>query len=158
MLGAWEHQLGWSKTEAAGAFIIALLLSAFLAPIVGEQIDRGRRRILFPTATLITAVLLGSLSFVTIWHLFCLGELARVGGQPLRALLCNFNSPHGETGIASNSAGHASRWICRNYCLSSRSRSHGKNWLERCCFGICLLGISIAFVVYRWWRISRDEK
>ena len=23
---------------------------------------------------------------------------------------------------------------------------------------ICLLSLSIAFVVYRWWRISRDEK
>ena len=71
LLGAWERQLGWSKTEAAGAFTSALLLSAFLAPIVGKQIDRGRSRILFPTATLITAVLLGSLSFVTeLWHFY----------------------------------------------------------------------------------------
>ena len=70
-LGAWERELGWSKTEAAGAFTTALLLSAFLAPIVGKQIDRGRSRTLFPTATLITAVLLGSLSFVTeLWHFY----------------------------------------------------------------------------------------
>tara|TARA_E500000331_G_scaffold17378_1_gene15414 strand:+ start:907 stop:2004 length:1098 start_codon:yes stop_codon:yes gene_type:complete len=71
LLGEWERDLGWSKAEAAGAFTTALLLSAFLAPFVGKQIDKGRSQILFPTATLVTAVLLGALSFVTeLWHFY----------------------------------------------------------------------------------------
>ena len=29
LLGAWERDLGWSRTQVAGAFTTALLLSAF---------------------------------------------------------------------------------------------------------------------------------
>ena len=71
LLSAWEHELGWSKTEVAGAFTTALLISAFLAPIVGKQIDKGRSLIIFPTATLITALLLVLLSNVSeLWHFY----------------------------------------------------------------------------------------
>jgi len=32
LLRTWESELGWTKTELAGAFTLALLLSALLAP------------------------------------------------------------------------------------------------------------------------------
>ncbi len=71
LLGAWEEELGWTKTELAGAFTLALLLSAFLAPAVGRQIDLGRSRVLFPAATLIAAALLGLLSTVQeLWQFY----------------------------------------------------------------------------------------
>jgi len=71
LLGAWERDLGWSKTELTGAFTTALLLSAFIAPVVGREIDRGHSHALFPTATLLAAVLLGLLSTVTqLWQFY----------------------------------------------------------------------------------------
>jgi hypothetical protein len=41
LLLAWERDLGWSKAELSGAFTVALVTSAFLAPMVGRIIDRG---------------------------------------------------------------------------------------------------------------------
>ena len=37
LLGAWESELGWSKTELAGALTTALLISAVTAPFVGLE-------------------------------------------------------------------------------------------------------------------------
>ena len=41
LLLEWERDLGWSKAELSGAFTLALVVSAFLAPVVGRVIDRG---------------------------------------------------------------------------------------------------------------------
>ena len=41
LLLEWERELGWSKTELSGAFTMALVVSAALAPVVGRIIDRG---------------------------------------------------------------------------------------------------------------------
>jgi len=71
LLRTWESELGWTKTELAGAFTLALLLSALLAPLVGRQIDYGRSRVLFPVATLTAAILLGLLSTVqALWQFY----------------------------------------------------------------------------------------
>ena len=71
LLGVWERDFGWSKTEVAGAFTTALLLSAFLAPVVGREIDRGHGHILFPIATFATAILLGLLATVDeLWQFY----------------------------------------------------------------------------------------
>ena len=72
LLAEWERDTGWSKAHLSGAFTTALLLSALFAPVVGRQIDKGHGHALFPTATLIAAMLLGLLSTVTeLWQFYC---------------------------------------------------------------------------------------
>jgi MFS family permease len=44
LLPHWEQDLGWAKTELAGAFTCALILSALAAPFAGRLIDRGHGR------------------------------------------------------------------------------------------------------------------
>ncbi len=71
LLEAWEQDLGWSKTELAGALTIALLLSAVLAPVAGREIDKGRGRALFTCSALMAAALLSLLSQVTeLWQFY----------------------------------------------------------------------------------------
>lgn len=71
LLADWEREFGWSKAELAGAFTMALLLSAALAPFVGRLIDRGHSHALFPTATLFAAACLALLSTVTaLWQFY----------------------------------------------------------------------------------------
>ncbi len=73
LLGSWEQEFGWSKHELAGAFTIALLLSAVVSPIVGRAIDRGLSLIVFPTAALLTACFLAALATVeTLWQFYAL--------------------------------------------------------------------------------------
>jgi predicted MFS family arabinose efflux permease len=45
LLPAWESEGIWTKAQLSGAFTLALFVSAFLAPITGRQIDRGRGQI-----------------------------------------------------------------------------------------------------------------
>jgi MFS family permease len=79
LLGEWERELGWSKQELAGAFTAALLLSGLLAPSVGRAIDKGHSHALFPTATLIAAVLLALLSTVTeLWQFYAVWAILGV--------------------------------------------------------------------------------
>lgn len=78
LIGIWEQEFQWSKAELAGALTLALLISAFLAPVAGRQIDRGRGRPLFLISALSGAVLLTALSQVTeLWQFYavwgCLG-------------------------------------------------------------------------------------
>lgn len=71
LLAAWEQDLGWSRTELVGAFTLALLLSALIAPFVGRQIDDGHSDIVFPAATVAAAVLLAALTQVTaLWQFY----------------------------------------------------------------------------------------
>jgi MFS family permease len=78
LLPEWEQAMGWSKTELAGAFTGAVILSALFAPISGRLIDRGLARLLFTGSALAGCVLLVALSFVTeLWQFYaiwlCLG-------------------------------------------------------------------------------------
>ncbi|MEM9138944.1 MAG: MFS transporter [Pseudomonadota bacterium] len=69
LLPAWEADLGWSRSEIAGAFTAALVLTGVLAPQAGRLIDRGHARTTFVGAAIVGAVLLILLSFVDqLWH------------------------------------------------------------------------------------------
>lgn len=61
LLLIWEQDLGWSKAELSGAFTMALLISAVLAPIVGRLIDRG-----FAVQILVGSMALGGLLLVAL--------------------------------------------------------------------------------------------
>lgn len=44
---AAEHALGWSRVQTGLAFTLALLVTAFIAPVVGRALDaRGGRTLL----------------------------------------------------------------------------------------------------------------
>jgi len=67
----WERDLGWSKTEISGAFTLALLVSAVMAPVVGRLIDRGFAEQVFAGGAALGALLLVALSGVTaLWQFY----------------------------------------------------------------------------------------
>lgn len=67
----WEHDLGWSKAELSGAFTLALVVSAVLAPGVGRVIDRGFGPWVLTGGAVLGALLLGLLSMVTrLWQFY----------------------------------------------------------------------------------------
>lgn len=71
LLLQWERDLGWSKAELSGAFSLALLISALLAPVAGRLIDRGHGAYLFTGSAVFGACLLGLLSQVTeLWQFY----------------------------------------------------------------------------------------
>ncbi|HEX6141465.1 MAG TPA: MFS transporter [Geminicoccaceae bacterium] len=80
----FERELGWSKTELAGAFTAALLTSAAAAPLVGRVIDRGFGRGLLTSSALGAGILLLLLALVEArWQFYAvwLGlGLAMAGG------------------------------------------------------------------------------
>ena len=71
LLLEWERDLGWSKTELSGAFTLALLVAAVLAPVVGRIIDRGFGRRILAGSAVLGALLLALLSGVTtLWQFY----------------------------------------------------------------------------------------
>jgi MFS family permease len=67
----WERDLGWSKTELSGAFTLALVVSAVLAPGVGRIIDRGFGSRIFTGSAMLGSLLLVLLSMVTkLWQFY----------------------------------------------------------------------------------------
>ena len=67
----WEKDLGWSKTELSGAFTLALVMSAAVAPLVGRLIDRGYAEQVFAGGAALAAVFLLALSAVTaLWQFY----------------------------------------------------------------------------------------
>jgi MFS family permease len=71
LLLEWERDLGWSKTELSGAFTLALVVSAVLAPGVGRIIDRGFGPRIFTGSAILCSLLLSLLSMVTkIWQFY----------------------------------------------------------------------------------------
>ncbi len=72
-LPAWEAEMGWGRTELAGAFTAALVLTGLLAPYAGRLIDRGYSRQVFIGATATGAILLALLSQVTaLWQFWAI--------------------------------------------------------------------------------------
>lgn len=74
---AFEHAHSWSRTQTSLAFTLALLTTAFLAPAVGCQLDRGRGH---GRRWLVGGALLGSVAFLLLaltssYPLFVLGWL-----------------------------------------------------------------------------------
>lgn len=71
LLLEWERDLGWSKTELSGAFTLALVASAVLAPGVGRIIDRGFGPRIFTGSAILCSLLISLLSVVTkIWQFY----------------------------------------------------------------------------------------
>jgi MFS family permease len=71
LLLEWEGEIGWSKTELSGAFTMALVVSAALAPVVGRIIDRGFGSRIFTGSAVLGALLLALLSMVTkLWQFY----------------------------------------------------------------------------------------
>ncbi|HUV32069.1 MAG TPA: MFS transporter, partial [Devosiaceae bacterium] len=71
MMLAWERDLGWSKTELSGAFTLALVMTAVLAPLAGRLIDRGSAWLIHPGGALLGAMLLVALSQVNeLWQFY----------------------------------------------------------------------------------------
>jgi MFS family permease len=71
LLPTWERELGWSKTELSGAFTLALVFAAALAPVAGRLIDHGYGRQVFAGGALLGAVMLALLSQVTaLWQFY----------------------------------------------------------------------------------------
>jgi len=67
----WEQDLGWSKADISGAFTVALLTSAFLAPVVGRIIDRGYGTRIFTGSAFLGALSLAMLSAITtLWQFY----------------------------------------------------------------------------------------
>jgi MFS family permease len=67
----WERDLGWTKTEISGAFTLALVMTAVLAPVAGRLFDRGAARWLHPGGALMGAMLLVALSQVNeLWQFY----------------------------------------------------------------------------------------
>ena len=76
LIVVWERDLGWSKTELTGAYTLALIVSALLAPSVGRLIDRGYARVIFSSCTLLGAAALFALSKVTqVWQFYAVWTL-----------------------------------------------------------------------------------
>ena len=71
LLLVWERDFGWSKTELSGAFTLALVVSAVLAPVVGRNIDRGYGSRILTGSAILGALLLALLSRVTtLWQFY----------------------------------------------------------------------------------------
>ncbi|MEM7112846.1 MAG: MFS transporter [Chloroflexota bacterium] len=71
LLLTWETQLPWSKAELSGAFTLAIVVSALLAPVVGRLIDHGQASKSFTGAAILATVMLVLLSFVqALWQFY----------------------------------------------------------------------------------------
>jgi len=65
LLVRWEESLGWSRAELTAAITLAIFVSAFVAPIAGHLIDTGKGALMMVGSTLLGAICLLALSFVT---------------------------------------------------------------------------------------------
>ncbi len=70
LLLRWERDLGWSKAELTGAFSLAVLASALVAPFFGRLIDRGHGRTLLTLSALCGGLLVSGLALVESLPLF----------------------------------------------------------------------------------------
>ena len=71
LLLVWEREWGWSKAELSGAFTLALVVSAVLAPGVGRMIDRGFGSRIFTGSAVLGTLMLVLLSKVSeLWQFY----------------------------------------------------------------------------------------
>jgi len=71
LLPDWEQDLGWSKTELSGAFTLALVSAALLAPFVGRLIDHGYGRRVFAGGAFLGVAMLLTLSRIdALWQFY----------------------------------------------------------------------------------------
>ena len=65
LLVRWEQSLGWSRVDLTAAITLAIFVSAFVAPFAGRLIDTGKGAMMMVGSTLLGAICLLALSFVT---------------------------------------------------------------------------------------------
>ena len=65
LLVRWEESLGWSRADLTAAITLAIFVSAFVAPFAGSMIDAGKGTLMMVGSTLLGAICLLALSFVT---------------------------------------------------------------------------------------------
>ncbi len=71
LLVQWEQEFGWSKTGLTGAFTLAVVTSAVMAPVAGRLIDRGLGTIVFCGSAVLGALLLVLLTIVSqLWQFY----------------------------------------------------------------------------------------
>jgi len=71
LLVQWEQEFGWSKTGLTGAFTLAVLTSAVMAPVAGRLIDRGLGTKVLCGSAVLGAVLLILLTQITqLWQFY----------------------------------------------------------------------------------------
>ena len=69
LLPVWEEDFGWSREDISGAFTLALIATALLAPRAGKVIDTGYAREMFLGGMGLAALLLVAMSFVhSVWQ------------------------------------------------------------------------------------------
>lgn len=67
----WQGDLGWSKTELAGAFTLALVVAAVFAPAMGRLIDRDHGRAVLVGSAFFGGLLFFALSLVSsLWTFY----------------------------------------------------------------------------------------
>jgi len=67
----WEADLGWSKTTLAGAYTLAVLISAAAAPLAGRLVDAGHGVRLLTLGTVAAGLLLALLAAVEqVWQFY----------------------------------------------------------------------------------------
>lgn len=105
LLVQWEQEFGWSKTGLTGAFTLAVLTSALMAPVAGRLIDRGLGTIVFAGSAFLGAVLLVLLTQVTqLWQFYLVwfGIGVTLSGclyEPCFAILTRTLGPRARRGI-----------------------------------------------------------
>jgi MFS family permease len=72
LLVRWEQSLDWSRVDLTAAITLSIFVSAFVAPIAGRLIDTGGGALMMVTSTLVGAVCVIVLSFVTELRVFYL--------------------------------------------------------------------------------------
>jgi MFS family permease len=65
LLVRWEQSLGWSRVDLTTGITLAIFISAFVAPFAGHLIDIGKGTLMMVGSTLLGAICLLALSFVT---------------------------------------------------------------------------------------------
>jgi len=65
LLVRWEQSFGWSRADLTAAITLAIFVSAFVAPFAGRLIDRGKGALMMVGSTLLGAICLLTLSFIT---------------------------------------------------------------------------------------------
>ncbi len=105
LLVQWEQEFGWSKTGVTGAFTLAVVTSAAMAPVVGRLIDRGLGRTVFAVSAMLGALLLVLLTQITqLWQFYLVWfgigiTLAGCLYEPCFAILVRTMGPRARRGI-----------------------------------------------------------
>lgn len=130
LLPHWERSLGWSKATLAGAFTVALVVSAVAAPFAGRIIDRGHGARLLAGSIAVGATLLLVLArvdqpwqFYSVWAALglvmagalyepCFAHLTHVLGGQARAAITTVTLVAGFAGTVAFPTAH---WLAERF-------------------------------------------